>query len=202
MRGSRNFLPEWVQLWRFIFSFFSDNEAGRIYIPLKVGHHRLASETPSKWRFAGGPIMAQHWMLAWFFRGSGPLLLRNPIFLWFLWGGGGPLDPPMKRYLPVTVPPLRIATILTMFDRKFSLDMEIAQTLRQRDVNSLIEKTHDPHKNICAFTPPPPTLLPFTPYHASWTGSFKIHTPDKKSRIDFGLLVIGHSESQSGFSFI
>ena len=43
---------------------------------------------PFKWRFAGGPMMAQHWMLAWFFRGSGPVLLRNPIFLWFFRGGG------------------------------------------------------------------------------------------------------------------
>ena len=26
----------------------------------------------------------------WFFRGSGPVLLRNPIFLWFFRGGSGP----------------------------------------------------------------------------------------------------------------
>ena len=32
-------------------------------------------------RNAGGPMVAQHRMLAWFFRGSGPVLLRNPIFL-------------------------------------------------------------------------------------------------------------------------
>ena len=29
-------------------------------IPLKVSHHRSTSETPFKWRFAGGPMMAQH----------------------------------------------------------------------------------------------------------------------------------------------
>ena len=33
---------------------------GRIQIPLKAGHHRLASETPFKWRFAGVLVMAQH----------------------------------------------------------------------------------------------------------------------------------------------
>ena len=31
---------------------------GRIKIPLSAGHHRPASETPFKWRFAGEPIMA------------------------------------------------------------------------------------------------------------------------------------------------
>ena len=40
--------------------FFSDNDGERIQIPLKVGHHRPACETPFKWRFAGGPMMPQH----------------------------------------------------------------------------------------------------------------------------------------------
>ena len=31
---------------------------GRIQIPLLAGHQRPASETPFKWRFAGGPTMA------------------------------------------------------------------------------------------------------------------------------------------------
>ena len=31
-----------------------------IQIPLKSGHHRPASETPFKWRFAGGPMMTQY----------------------------------------------------------------------------------------------------------------------------------------------
>ena len=37
---------------------------GRIQIPLLAGHQRPASETPFKLRFAGGPMVAQHWMLA------------------------------------------------------------------------------------------------------------------------------------------
>ena len=34
-----------------------------IIIPLKVGHRRLASKTPFKWRFTGMSMMAQHLML-------------------------------------------------------------------------------------------------------------------------------------------
>ena len=41
--------------------FLVDVWRERFQIPLKVGHHRPASETPFKWRFAGGPMMAQHW---------------------------------------------------------------------------------------------------------------------------------------------
>ena len=94
MRGSRIFVRGGPTLTTFFVWFFSDNEGGRIYIPLKVGHHRLASETPFKWRFAGGPMMARHWMLVWFFMGSGPVLPRNPICDF---SGGGvrtPCPPP------------------------------------------------------------------------------------------------------------
>ena len=63
-------------------------------IPLSGHHrHRLASETPLKWRFAGGPIeMVFRWradddqtmnaglVALRFFRGSGPVLLRNLAF--------------------------------------------------------------------------------------------------------------------------
>ena len=52
------------------------------------GHHRPASETPLKYGFS----LACRWWPLWFFRRSGPALLRNSIFLWFLRGGGGP-DP-------------------------------------------------------------------------------------------------------------
>ena len=37
---------------------FAD-EGERIQIPLNAGKHQNASETPFKWRFAGGPMMAQ-----------------------------------------------------------------------------------------------------------------------------------------------
>ena len=68
----------------------------RIKIPLLAGHHRPASETPLKWRADDGPTLNAGLVALWFLRGSVPVLLRNPIFLWFSGGGGGPdpLSPP------------------------------------------------------------------------------------------------------------
>ena len=40
------------------FFLFGLMRGGRIQIPILAGHQRLASETPFKWRFAGGPMMA------------------------------------------------------------------------------------------------------------------------------------------------
>ena len=40
--------------------FFVDGMEGGSKLPLKVGHHRPASETPLKWRFAGVPILVPH----------------------------------------------------------------------------------------------------------------------------------------------
>ena len=37
----------------------------RILIPQKAGHHWSASETPLKWRFAGGPMMAISMSFRW-----------------------------------------------------------------------------------------------------------------------------------------
>ena len=37
----------------------------------KAGHHRPTSETPFEWRFAGGPMVARHFVLA------GVLYLQN-----------------------------------------------------------------------------------------------------------------------------
>ena len=42
----------------FFFVFISLKSEGTIQIPLLAGHQRPASETPFKWRFAGGPTMA------------------------------------------------------------------------------------------------------------------------------------------------
>ena len=93
-------LSEGFQLLQrfFCFVFLVDGMEGRIEMPLKMGHQRPASKTSLKWRFSGGPTMAQHWMLAWklctltyfvIFRRSGSILLGNPVFLWFFRGGGG-----------------------------------------------------------------------------------------------------------------
>ena len=67
-----------------------------IPIALKEGHHRPTSETPLKWRFAGGPMVYPTFIAGlvalWFYRGSVPVLLRTYIFVFFHRGGGGP-DP-------------------------------------------------------------------------------------------------------------
>ena len=64
---------------------------------LRVGHHRPASETPLKWRFNGVAIMAaiECWHGSFvIFRGSGSILLGNPILLCFF-RGADPLSPPL-----------------------------------------------------------------------------------------------------------
>ena len=91
MRGSRKFRQRGSNSA----NVFLEGE--RIQIPLKAGQYRPASETPFKWRLAGGSMMAQHSILnarlkdLLFFRGSGPVLLRNPIFLSFSRGSGPPV---------------------------------------------------------------------------------------------------------------
>ena len=41
-------------------TFFLVDEGREDQNPLKAGHHRPASETKLKWRFAGVPMTAQH----------------------------------------------------------------------------------------------------------------------------------------------
>ena len=53
---------------------------------------------PVKRHLNGVWLTCQWWpnnglVALWFFRGSGPVLLRNPIFLWFFRGGPDPLSP-------------------------------------------------------------------------------------------------------------
>ena len=36
-----------------------------------------------RWRADDGPRLNSGFVALWFFRGSGPVLLRNPVFLWF-----------------------------------------------------------------------------------------------------------------------
>ena len=57
---------------------------------LYMGLHRPASKTPFKWRFAGLQMMGQQ-VAMWFFRRSGPVLLRNPFL--FLRGVRTPATP-------------------------------------------------------------------------------------------------------------
>ena len=57
MRGSRT-LCQIESKFEFII-FFQLMRGEKIKIPLLAGHHRPASETPFKWRFAGVTMMAQ-----------------------------------------------------------------------------------------------------------------------------------------------
>ena len=47
-----------------------------------------------RWRADNGPILNASLVALLFFRGSGPVLLRNPIFLWFSRESSDPLPPP------------------------------------------------------------------------------------------------------------
>ena len=44
----------------FRFEHLVDEGEEKTQISLKVGHHRRTSETPFIWRFAAGPMLAQH----------------------------------------------------------------------------------------------------------------------------------------------
>ena len=45
-----------------------------------------------RWRADDGPTLNAGLVALWFYRGSGPVLLRNPIFIFFQ-GGPDPLSP-------------------------------------------------------------------------------------------------------------
>ena len=45
------------------------------------------------WRANDGPTLNAGLVALWIFRGSGSVLLRNPIFLWFFKGGANPMSP-------------------------------------------------------------------------------------------------------------
>ena len=44
----------------FFHVFFQWMRGERIQIQIISGHHRLTSKGPFQWRFAGGPMLAQH----------------------------------------------------------------------------------------------------------------------------------------------
>ena len=48
-----------------VLTYVTEEEGVITYTQLSIngGHHPPTSKTPFKWWFAGGPMMAQHWML-------------------------------------------------------------------------------------------------------------------------------------------
>ena len=84
-------------------------EEERIQISLKAGDHRPTKETPFKWRFAVWPIPIMAW-------GSGPILLRNPIFC-DCSGGSGPPSPPPSGSAHVETVRMLVAYAINIKDR-------------------------------------------------------------------------------------
>ena len=67
-----------------------------------AGHHRLASETPFKWHFAGVLMMAQHWMLTRQLHDLSGDLHQNckkPYIFVIFQGGSGPPVPPLDPHM-------------------------------------------------------------------------------------------------------
>ena len=50
-----------------------------------------------RWRADDGPTLNAGLVALWYFRGSGPVLLRNPIFLWF--SRGAEVGPPVPLWI-------------------------------------------------------------------------------------------------------
>ena len=70
---------------------FKVDEGREDLSPTLSGPSSARQRNAIKWPFACMTMNAPHWMLASqlrFFRGSGPVLLESPIFLWFFRGGG------------------------------------------------------------------------------------------------------------------
>ena len=88
MRGSRNLCQRGSNFDNAVFIWWDERWSK---IPLKVGHHRAASETPFRWRPNGGLTLNSGLLALRFFRWSGPVLLRK-LFC-DLSGGPYPLSP-------------------------------------------------------------------------------------------------------------
>ena len=103
MRGSRKFCQRGSNFENAIFSWWG--EGGPKY------HYKRAVTGPLAKRHLNGVSLACRWwpkIECWLcsfviLRGSGPILLRNPKFLWFS-GVGGP-DPPSPHIIILVVTP-------------------------------------------------------------------------------------------------
>ena len=95
MRGSKKVLSEGVQLF---LPFFKLMRGERIQLPLKAGHHRPASKTQFKRRFAGGPMVAQneYWICGFvIFQGIFTSIAKKPYIFVIYQGGMDPGPPPL-----------------------------------------------------------------------------------------------------------
>ena len=77
----------------------------RIQIPLKTGHLVLASKTPFKWRFTGGPIVAniECWLSSFvIFQGIPTSIAKKP-YIFAIFSRGPDTLPPPTLDLSMTV---------------------------------------------------------------------------------------------------
>ena len=83
MRGSRNFVRGGPTLTFYFFHFFDEgrNDSNNTISGPSTGRQRNAIQMAFRWRADGGPTLMLACKLCGFYRGSGLILLRNPIFL-------------------------------------------------------------------------------------------------------------------------
>ena len=91
MRGSRKFCQKGVQFWQRLFFYLFWMRGERIQIALKAGQH----QRHFRWSAKNGPTLNAGLVALWFFRGSEPVMPRNPIICDFSGGGVGPPVPPL-----------------------------------------------------------------------------------------------------------
>ena len=75
-----------------------------IQIPLNAGHHQLTSNA-FRWRANDGPTLNVGFVALRFFRGSGPVLLKNTLYFCDFSGGvPEPLSPPPPPHTHTPTP--------------------------------------------------------------------------------------------------
>ena len=90
------FLSVGVQLWHFFLSVDEERKDTDTTISKPSSAcQRNAILMAFHWRVDNGLTLNAGFVLLWFSRGSGPVLLRNPTFSWFCRGGPDPMSPPL-----------------------------------------------------------------------------------------------------------
>ena len=79
--------------------FFKLMRGERIKIPQKTGHYQPTSQTPFKWHFPGGRILAQHGSYV-IFHGIRPSIDKPPYSFEILQGMVPPLD--RRMYIKIS----------------------------------------------------------------------------------------------------
>ena len=92
MRGSRKFCQSGSNFGNFFLSWWGEEGSNYHYNRAIIGPPAKRNLNAFRWRAHDGPTLNTGLKALWFFRRSGPVLLRNPIFCDFS-GGPDPLPP-------------------------------------------------------------------------------------------------------------